>query len=416
VTVEITGPDRDPPAGLAAIDLHDPESFRSGALHGAWRMLREQAPVWFHERPGGTGFWCVTRYADCERVLKDHRTFSSEHGTVLASVGVGDPAGGQTISLMDPPRHTVLRTEAMRSFSHAVVRARAPRIRAHVRELVGRCGSEPVDLAVLLRRLPMVLAGELMGIPESEWDPIAYWTTAGLAPEDPAYAQGGSVRATVGRAHHELFARFSELIRHRRAHPGDDLISALVRLEADGRRLEDSIILLNCYSFMAGANSTTPHVATHTVNALIDHPEAWSRVAREPALIGSLIDEGARWTSTPHHLVRRVRAEVTIGGVRLREGDWVSAWIPAANRDAEVFADPYAFRPDRSPNPHLGFGIGPHYCIGAPVSRLGLTMLFEELFARWEHVERAGPVTHLYSNWINGLVSMPVQVKPRRNG
>jgi len=165
VTVEITGPDRDPPAGLAAIDLYDPESFRSGALHGAWRMLREQAPVWFHERPGATGFWCVTRYADCERVLKDHRTFSSEHGTVLASVGVGDPAGGHTISLMDPPRHTLLRTEAMRSFSHAVVRARAPRIRAHVRELVGRCGPEPVDLAVLALPLPMVLAGE----PITDW-------------------------------------------------------------------------------------------------------------------------------------------------------------------------------------------------------------------------------------------------------
>jgi cytochrome P450 len=411
--MEITAPVAGRPVALEGIDLYDPDSFRSGRQHDTWQALRDRAPVWWHDRGDRAGFWCVTGHADCERVLKDHRTFSSEHGTVLGSMDTGDPAGGKTISLMDPPRHTVIRTEAMRSFSHAVVRQRAGRIRAQVRALAERC-AEPQDFARLMRRLPMAVVGELMGIPEQDWDPIAFWTTAGLAPEDPEYAQGQSVAATVRRAHHELFARFSELIRHRRSHPGNDLITALVQLELDGRRMEDWTVLLNCYSFMAGANSTTPHVAAHTLNALIDHPDQWRAVAADPSLVAGLVEEGARWTSTPHHLVRRVRVDVELGGHRLAAGDWVSAWIPSANRDAAVFTRPYAFDPRRQPNPHLGFGVGPHYCIGAPVSRMALGILFEELTSRYEQFDRTGPVVHLYSNWINGLVSMPVLAKPRR--
>jgi cytochrome P450 len=411
--MEITVLADDSPMNLGSIDLYSPERFRSSDQHAAWRTLRRQAPVWWDDRGADVGFWCVTRYSDCGRMLKDYKTFSSSHGTMLASVGVGDPAGGKTISLMDPPTHTILRTGAMRSFSHTAVRERAPRIRAHIAALAEQCG-KPHDFARLMRRLPMVLAGELMGIPEREWDAIAYWTMAGLAPEDPEYLQAGSVPATLSQAHHELFARFSELIRRRRQRPGNDLISALLRLEVDGRRLEDWTILLNCYSLVAGANSTTPHVAAHTLDALIDRPDLWNAARTDPSLLRRLVDEGVRWTSTPHHLVRRVCRDVELSGQRLAAGDWVSAWIPSANRDDSVFADPYAFDPDRSPNQHLGFGIGPHYCIGAPVSRLGLTTLFEELIARYERFERAGPAVHLYSNWINGLVSMPVLARPRR--
>lgn len=398
---------------LSEIDLYSPDRFRSANQHAAWRRLRQAAPVWWADRGEDTGFWCVTRHGDCIQVLKDYRTFSSSHGTVLASVGAGDPAGGKTISLTDPPLHTSLRTAAMRSFGHAVVRERGPCIRAHIARLVEHCG-QPHDFARLMRRLPMVLAGELMGIPEREWDAIAFWTIAGLAPEDPEYTQAGSVAATLGQAHHELFARFSELIRSRRRRPGDDLISALLSLEVDGRRLEDWSVLLNCYSFVAGANSTTPYVAAHTLDALIDRPDLWSAARTDRSLLRGLVEEGVRWTSTPHHLVRRVTRDVELGGRQLAAGDWVSAWVSSANRDDSVFTHPYAFAPDRAPNQHLGFGVGPHYCIGAPASRMGLMMLFEELIDRFDHFERIGPPVHLYSNWVNGLVSMPVLAEARR--
>ncbi|MEV6230129.1 cytochrome P450 [Saccharopolyspora shandongensis] len=412
--MRITAPDSAESVPLDEIDLYAPERYRDGSQHAAWQTLRRQAPVWWHERPGQPGFWSVTRYADCERVLKEHRTFSSASGTVLGSIETGDPAGGRTISLMDPPEHTGLRTASMRSFSHSVLRGRTDRIQEQVRRLVQPCLDGEQDFAHLMRRLPMAITGELIGIPEEHWDPIAFWTAAGISPEDPAFAVGPTTAHTLRRAHHELFARFSELIAHRRRHPGTDLISALLELRPDGRRMEDGDVLLNCYSFMAGANSTTPHVAGQTLLALIEHPSWWEWLREDPERTTAVVEEGVRWTATPHHLVRRAVRDTEISGVRISAGDWVCAWVGSAHRDEAVFDDPYRLDPQRPPNQHMGFGIGPHYCIGAPLSRIALRALFEELVSKFEQIELAGPVTHLTSNWVNGLSSMPVLGKPRR--
>jgi cytochrome P450 len=314
---------------------------------------------------------------------------------------------------MDPPAHTVLRTEAMRSFSHAVVRAEVPAMRRRVGALVDRLADGEPDFALPARLLPMVVSGTVMGIPEEHWEPLAYWSAAGLAPDDPTYDTGAGTTATLHRAHHEIFARFSAIIREKRARPRRDLISALVGLRPQGRPLEDGDILLNCYSFMAGANSTTPHVAAHTLAALIDRPGLWAAVAADPELVPALVEEGVRWTSTPHHLVRRATRDTVLGGVPIAAGDWVCAWLPSANRDERVFADPYTFDITRSPNQHIGFGAGPHYCIGAPMSRMALRLLFIDLLARFTGIEPVGEPQHLHSNWINGLVSMPVRAKPR---
>lgn len=411
--MRITAGEPDETLPLDRIDLYDPVRYRDGDQHAAWRTLRRQAPVWWHQRPGQPGFWSVTRYADCERVLKEHRTFSSASGTVLGSIGTGDPAGGRTISLMDPPEHTVIRTAAMRSFHHSVLRERGDLIAGQVRRLVRSWLDGEQDFAAGMRRLPMAVTGDLIGIPEEHWDAIAYWTAAGLSPEDPAFAAGPTPAHTLRRAHHELFARFTELIAHRRRHPGPDLISALLELRPGGRRMEDGDVLLNCYSLMAGANSTTPHVAGHTLLMLVEQPQLWDWLTREPHRVPDLVEEGVRWTATPHHLVRRVVRDTEIGGVPIPAGDWVCAWTASANRDEAVFADPYHSRPWRTPNPHIGFGVGPHYCLGAPVSRLALRLLFEELLATVERIEPTGPVVHLTSNWVNGIVSLPVLGKPR---
>jgi cytochrome P450 len=349
--------------------------------------------------------------------VKDHRTFSSEEGTILASVGVGDAAGGQTITLIDPPEHALVRVPAMRALGHAMVQRRTPAIRAKVAELVEPCEAGEVDFARLMRRLPMVLAGEFMDIPEEHWDEIALWAGACIAPDDPAYALGNSTEQTLRLAHHHLFACFRELVRRRRAKPGDDLVSVLIgitdNLSGQRKPLDDWRVLLNCYSFILGANTTTPNVASHTLLALIERPEIWPRLHTPEALAG-LIEEGIRWTSPTHHLVRRASTDTRLGDAEIKAGDWVAAWVASANRDEAVFDDPFTFDISRSPNRHLGFGGGPHYCIGAPMSRLALSVLFEELVGRYEGFASTGPPAHLQSNWINGLVSMPVRGTPRR--
>jgi cytochrome P450 len=413
--VKLTAPPDDTVVDLADIDLYSPTGFRTRDLHPTWRTLRVKAPVWWQDRGSDTGFWCITRYADCERVVKDYRTFSSEEGTILASVGVGDSAGGQTITLTDPPEHALIRVPAMRTLGHAMVQRRAPAIHQRVLDLIGPCAGGDVDFARLMRRLPMVLAGEFMGIPEAHWDDIALWAGACVAPEDPGYALGNSAEQTLRLAHHHLFAVFRELVRERRAKPGDDLISVLIGitdgLAGQGKPLDDWRVLLNCYSFILGANTTTPNVASHTLLALAERPWLWPEL--EPAALPGLIEEGIRWTSPTHHLVRRATAETTLGDATIRAGEWVAAWVASANRDESVFDEPFTFDIRRSPNKHLGFGGGPHYCIGAPMSRLVLRMLFEELLARYAAFELTGPLVHLHSNWINGLVSMPVRAIAR---
>jgi cytochrome P450 len=411
--MEITAPDPGLIVPYEGVDVSDPLLYQH-CQHAMWRTMRDKAPVSRHRMPSGDGFWGFSRYAECERIVKDHRVFGSEDGTILASVGVGDSAGGRTITLMDPPKHGDIRRPTMKALSHSVVRRRAPGIRRRVRELVEPCLEGGVhDFAKLMRRLPMVVIGDLMGIPDRYWDTIAYYTTASIAPDDPEYACGATTRETLRRAHHELFTCFTEIIDAKRAEPGEDLITALLTLETDGAPLEDFRVALNCYSFLLGANSTTAHVASHTLLALAQRPHLWDAALADPRSTELLIEEGARWTSPTNHLVRRVREDTEFAGVTLAKGDWVCAWVASANRDESVFADPYSFDPGRSPNPHLSFGAGPHYCIGAPSSRMALGALFQEIGTALAGAEPAGEPSHLHSNWINGLTSMPMTFHPR---
>ncbi len=399
---------------LSTVDLVDPEAFRSGDQHRVWRHLRRHEPVWWYQPPGGgSGFWCVTRHTDCERVLKEHQTFTSEAGSIIASIDAPDPAGGRTISLMDPPRHTGLRTRSMKSFSHTVVRAQTEAIRTRIRELVDSLSEQGADFAAAVALLPMMISGSLLGFPASMWADIARWINTSLAPEDPAYATGATTAETLALAHHELFDRFTEIIRLRRRRPGTDLVSLLIDWRDGDRPADDVTIALNCYSFVLGAHTTTPHVATHTLMALMDRPQLWDEIAADPALVPGVVEEGLRWSSPTHHLARRVTKDVRVNGTEIEEGSWVVAWVASANRDETVFADPYTFNAGRSPNPHISFGGGPHFCIGAPLARMALPMLFGELVDRFECVEAAGDAVHLFSNWINGVVSLPITAKHR---
>ncbi|TBO59250.1 cytochrome P450 [Streptomyces kasugaensis] len=399
----------DHPVPLDSIELFDPAAYLRGSQHGAWHTLRRQAPVRRERTPDGTDYWSFVSYADCDRIIKDTATFGSEHGTILASVGVGDSAGGMAITLMDPPDHGQIRQPSMRRLRHAVVRNRTDDISARVLALAAPLltGGEH-DVARLLRTLPMAAAGDLMGIPEEYWDTVAFNTTASIAPQDPEYAVGRNVEDTLRRVHHKLFAVFSEIIRSRRRNLGEDLISGLLTLEYHGRRMPEQQVLMNCYSFALGANSTTPHVAAQLLLTLAEQPELWEAVLADPSLVPALVDEGTRWVSPTHHLVRRVSKDTTLGGADLAEGDWVCAWVASANRDENVFRDPYTFDLTRSPNPHMGFGVGPHYCIGAPASKVALAALFGELARRRIRFELAGEPTHLYSNWINGITRLPM--------
>lgn len=395
---------------LDAIDLCDLDRFQHDSQHGAWKTLREEAPVWGQSLPDGGHFWSLTRYRDIRPFLKNVTSYSSQHGTILAVAG-GDSAGGRTINLMDNPRHRQIRVPTIRTMSNHVVRERAPRVREHIRDLMQPCYDGEVDFADLMLHIPMVAIGEVLGIPTELWKWIPGWTMAGVAPEDPDYSRGSN-GDTLQQAHHHLFGMFSELIAERRKKPSDDLISMLIDLRIDGEPLDDQTILLNCYSFVMGASTTTPHTANHTILALAERPEIWSRLRSDlfagAPVLQTLLDEGLRWSTPTNHLMRRSTEPVTIGGVDIDAGELIVAWIASANRDEDIFADPYTFDPWRRPNPHIAFGSGPHYCIGGPAARVALIELFDELLTNFESLEVTGEIRHLRSNFINGITRLPL--------
>jgi cytochrome P450 len=259
--------------------------------------------------------------------------------------------------------------------------------------------------------LPMAAVGETIGLPTSIWADLPRWAMAGVAPDDPHFAEGTPAE-TLNKAHHRLIAVFLDLIRHRRAHPGDDVISALLRLDFGGRPMDDREVLLNCYSFAMGAITTTAQVASHLILALAERPETWQRIRESPELIPAAVEESLRWASPTNHLLRRVIKPAEIAGTRFEPGELVAAWVASANRDEALFRAPYEFDPGRSPNPHLAFGVGPHRCIGAPPAQVVIGLLLHEMLARLESFHVAGPITHLRSNFINGITSLPVNFQP----
>jgi len=409
--MHMRGPSGDTLPALDTIDLHDPEQYRSGAPHLSWAALRRSAPVWRQQTPDGTPFWSLTRYDDIVRALRDTATFSSETGTLLAVIN-GDPAGGHTILLTDPPEHNHLKWPLTNLMSRHTEPDHVAAIDTNVRRLLRPClDGGAVDFARLIAVLPMAAAGTVLGIPPEYWEDVSRWTMTGLAPEDPAYATG-SPQQTLRTAHHQLFALFEEVIEQRRRTPADDLITALCRLDFGGRRLTSEEVLLNCYTLAMGTNSTTPHVAAQMLLALIEHPDVWRAVQRDRGTIGLAVEEVCRWATPTNHLMRRTTADVEVRGTRIPAGSPVCLWIASANRDELRFDEPFAFRPDRRPNPHVAFGLGTHYCTGARAARMVLATLLDELVTRFDRFEPAGEPVHLYSNFVNGLSSLPVTAYP----
>jgi cytochrome P450 len=415
----MTGPPGDAEAGAALeapdIDLYDPDRYATGAQHLAWHRLRRTDPLWTQQTADGLGFRSVTRYRDVAAVLMDDKNFSSAHGTILA-VARGDSAGGKTINLMDQPGHADVRLPTMRLMSTHAARQGAPQVRENVRAVVADAfdAGGVVDAAALLLDLPMAAVGETIGLPREVWTELPRWAMAGVAPDDPHYAEG-SPAETLNKAHHRLIATFTDLIRQRRARPADDIVSTLLALDFGGRPLDEREVVLNCYSFAMGAVTTTAQVAAHLMLALAERPQVWKALREAPEQVPGAVEEALRWASPTNHLLRRVIHPVEVAGTRLEPGELVAAWVASANRDDAVFTDPYAFDPGRTPNPHLAFGVGAHRCIGAPPAQVVIGILLEEMIARLDGFEVAGPVTHLRSNFINGITSLPMELRPLRS-
>jgi cholest-4-en-3-one 26-monooxygenase len=401
---------------LNEINLLDLELFVNGDPHQAFAVLRREAPVYWHEHKDGRGFWAVTRYHDALLVYHDPHTYSSERGISLTfdNVMPEQVGSGMMMILTDPPRHNRIRHVISPRFTPRAIAAYEPEVRGICDEILdavierGECDFV-VDVAA---KVPTAAICEMLGIPAEYRDMMYSLGNAAIGSQDPEYNQGRSPMETGRNAQAEFFGYFAKLIDERRKHPGKDLISALTLGEVDGAKLTDLEILFNTFLLIIGGQETTRNAISGGMLALVNHPGERAKLASDPRVMPTAIEEFLRWTTPVTHILRTATKDAELRGESIHEGDKVVVWNASVNRDEEVFADPYRFDVTRTPNDHLAFGHGEHFCIGAHLARLEMRVMIEQVMRRMPDLELAGPPERLRSNFVAGIKHMPVRFTP----
>ena len=416
------------------INLHDVNLFMDDEFHEAFRVLRREAPVHWNEGTArANGFWSLTKFEDILHVSRNPQTFISSKGIAgpgerhpaqaEVDAAAGRPAGTGSTSIitMDPPRHVKMRRLVNKGFTPRAVNAMEPKIRALTHEVLDAVGDRKSGDFVLevSSQLPLSVICGLMGLPREAWPLMFELTNAALGAGDPEYqeAQVGrsgntdAARATAQAGNAKMAAFFREVLEQRRADPQDDLISILLEAEIDGEKLTEIEILDFCGLLIIAGNETTRNAISGGLVALHRHPEERERLQADLSLMDSAVEEILRWTSPLHHMTREATADVEIRGQLIGAGEKVMMWYPSANRDEDVFEDPYRFDITRDPNDHLAFGIGEHFCLGAGFARKEIKVMFEELFDRYPGIRVTGDPDRLRSSFINGIKHLPVDYR-----
>jgi cytochrome P450 len=408
---------------IEEVDLANLDLFVRGEQHAIFRRLRAEEPL--HWNPGNDRFipfWSVTKYADLIAVSRDTTTYSSQQGISMAA-NPADPStlvgAGKMMIITDPPRHVRLRRLVNKGFTPRATALLEPSVREITNQIIddvaprGSCDFV-TDVAALL---PLAVICSMMGIPQSDWPMMFELTNQGLGSEDPEYQTvPGSGPETAKRSRLEMFAYFARQAEERRRERREDLVSVLVESEVDGESLSEEELLFFCQLLILAGNETTRNAISGGMLALFEHPEQRARLQDDPALLPTAVEEILRWTSPVAHMMRYVTRDTELRGQPLRAGERVLLWYPSANRDEEVFPNANTFDIGRTPNEHIAFGIGEHFCLGASFARLELRVMFETLLMRLPDIAPAGPVDRLRSGFIAGIKHMPVQFTPQPAG
>ena len=404
------------------IDLTDLDRFAHGFPHEVFRRLRRDAPLWFHpatpHTPGGEGFWVVSRHADMVAVAGDPQTFSSESGggrsgggTLIEDLPAGF-ASGVLLNMMDDPRHQRFRRLAMGSVSARALAAVESELRDRTAAIVdavverGRCDFL-IDVAA---ELPLQAVARLLGVPQADRHRLLAWANATL---DYDGRELGETDERTWAASAAMLEYGTWLIGEKRARPADDMLSAVVhgRIDdGDGASAPPNDLELQMFFnlLIAAGSETTLNSLALGLLALIEHPEQWDALRGERALLPIAVEEILRWASSTAYNRRTATRDAVLHGQTIRAGDKVTLWWSSANRDEDVFTDPFRFDVRRQPNRHLAFGYGNHFCLGAMLARLEIRLVLDALLDRVERCALAGPVEWTRSNKHTGLRHMPV--------
>ena len=406
-------------------DVFDPAVFARGVPHEALRRLRDERPVaWQDEHavgdwPAGPGFWAVTRYDDVRYVLRTPEIFSSARGaTQIRDPEPEDlPFIRRMILNMDPPEHQRLRKLVTAAFTRRRLERFTDDVAARARGLLADvAGAGACDLPrQVTDDFPLANLAELMGVPESDRHLLLEWTNRVIGYQDDEHAQ--VVRDERGRPVNprspamlaEMFAYAGELADHKRRHPADDVMTALVEARVDGESLDDTELQMFFFLLTIAGNDTVRSALPGGVLALVEHPEQYRRLREDRSLLPGALEEMLR-RHPPVLTFRRTAArDTTLRGVEIAAGDKVVVYHVSAHHDERHFADPFRFDLARDPCDHLAFGQGPHLCLGAQFARLQMREFFTAFLDLLPEVELDGAPRRLTSNFINGLTRLPLR-------
>ncbi len=378
--------------------------------YAVYRRLREEAPVVWVPWSEDTGQWWLTAYATCAEVLRDQRfskdivkRFNPEEATPI----------DRSMLFRDPPAHTRLRNLVNRSFTPRTIERLTPRIETLVDELLDglhRDGGGDF-MAEFAMPLPVTVIAELLGVPEADRPAFRRWSADLIGASDASHQSEAGYEAALA-AEASIAQYFRDMMALRRLHPTEDLTSLLLQVHDEGDRLDEGELLGMLTLLLVAGHETTVNLLGNGLAALMDHPAEWERLRTAPSLAESTVEEMLRYDAPVQRATFRWSLAATdLAGVEIGEGASVALVIGSANRDGDQFADPDGLDIGRTPNRHLAFGRGIHFCLGAPLARLEARLAFEGLTRRWAGAAVAEGVVRRPNTAFRGFRHLPIRLR-----
>ena len=414
------------PADIAQT-LVDPSAYADRRIHEAYGWLRANAPLSVAHPEGFDPFWVVTRHADILEISRQNSLFlSGARSPTLVAAEVdakvralmgGSPHLLRTLIHMDAPDHPKYRALTQAWFMPQNLRGLEERVRTIARGAVERMlatGGECDFVRQVALHYPLHVVMEILGVPEEDEPRMLTLTQELFGAADPELSREVDAPRDISKVMDQgviadFFAYFMRMSADRRANPRDDLASVIANSQVDGQPISE-LEAMSYYIIVATAGHDTTSSSTGgALWALAENPGELAKVKADPSLIPGLVEESIRWTTPVKTFMRTVAEDTEFEGRQLKKDDWMMLCYASGNRDESVFADPFAFRVDRTPNKQLAFGYGAHLCLGQHLARMEMRILWEELLPRIKTLELAGEPKMSHATFVNGPKSLPVR-------
>ncbi|HEY9316260.1 cytochrome P450 [Williamsia sp.] len=407
----MTVPSIDDAAGVLA----DPSAYTDESrLHSALTHLRTTAPVSLVESPKYRPFWAITKHEDIMAISRNNSLFTNFPRPVLIKAVQEEmdiASQVKTLIHMDDPEHKVVRAIAGDWFRPKAMKAMKARVSELATTYVDKMRAMDGDYDFVQQiavNYPLYVIMSLLGVPESDFPLMLKLTQELLGSEEPEYHRGANQEDRT-MALLEMFEYFNAVTASRREHPTDDLASTIANATIDGEPLSD-IETVSYYLIIATAgHDTTSATIAGGMQALIENPGERARLVSDPGLITSAAEEMIRWTTPVKAFMRTAAQDTEVRGVPVAQGESLLLSYVSGNRDEDIFDDPFRFDVGRSPNNHVAFGYGVHFCLGAALARMEVSSFYSELLPRLESVELAGEPELIATTFVGGLKHLPVR-------